>query len=478
MGRARPGALHIGLVFLLYLASGWLGVQLTVMREGLVILWLPNAVLLAALLRFGFARYWAVASAGMGAEVGLGWGTFSLPESLLFGAINLAEATLAFALLRRWRFDPQFGTPADLGKFVVVGPLACALGAAFAGGAVYLAFRGGETTYLEFVRIWWFGDGLGLLILTPLLLGFPPFGVAGWSPRRPAWLDAAAWAGLGAGLLFYWMDTGGEAGALRFGPVLVLPFVLLVAARLGRRWAALAVVIAALGIAVAVAQGRAPFGALAPREATMLAQEFMFVMALMALGLAALLGQQRDLREQLEMRVAERTGELTRANERLAELATHDDLTGLYNRRGLFELAQREFARARRTGRGLALVMADLDHFKEVNDRHGHLAGDRILKRCAAAHARLARASDLCGRFGGEEFLLLAPETDLEGAVALAERVRHSLREMDEDGIRVTASFGVTVLAESDRSLDDLLKRADDALYRAKSGGRDRVVAA
>ena len=122
--------------------------------------------------------------------------------------------------------------------------------------------------------------------------------------------------------------------------------------------------------------------------------------------------------------------------------------------------------------------MADLDHFKEVNDRYGHLAGDEVLKRCAAAHAKLARASDLCGRFGGEEFLLVAPETDLEGAMALAERVRHSLREMSADGIRVTASFGVTVLAESDQSLDELLKRADDALYRAKSGGRDRVVAA
>jgi diguanylate cyclase (GGDEF)-like protein len=471
----RPGAAHIGLVFLLYLAGGWLGVRLAAMPEGMAILWLPNAVLLAALLRFGFARYWAVAAAGMAAEIALGWGTYSLAESLLFGAINLGEATLAYALLRRWGFDPQFGSPADLGKFVVIGPLACALAAAFAGGAVYQAFRGGETAYLEFVRIWWFGDGLGLLILTPLLLGFPPFGAAERALRRPSWLDAAAWAGLGAVLLFYWLDAGERGGALRFGPVLVLPFVLLVAARLGRRWAALAVVIAGLGIALAAAQGRAPFGALAPRDATMLAQEFIFVMALMALGLAALLAQQRNLQEQLEMRVAERTGELMRANERLAELATHDELTGLYNRRGLFELAQREFARARRTGRGLALVMADLDHFKEVNDRYGHLAGDEVLKRCAAVHAKLARASDLCGRLGGEEFLLLAPETDLEGAIALAERVRHSLREMDEGGIRVTASFGVTVLRDSDRSLDDMLRRADDALYRAKAGGRDRV---
>jgi two-component system, cell cycle response regulator len=235
------------------------------------------------------------------------------------------------------------------------------------------------------------------------------------------------------------------------------------------------VALAAVTLAAAVTRGRPPFGSLPPRDAVILAQEFIFIMSLVALGLSALLAQQRALQEQLEMRVAERTAELQRANEAHAELATHDELTGLYNRRGLFELAQREFARARRTGRGLALVMADLDHFKEVNDRYGHLAGDEVLKRCAAAHAKLARASDLCGRFGGEEFLLLAPETDLEGAIALAERVRQSLREMDEGGIAVTASFGVTVMRDSDRSLDDVLKRADDALYRAKAGGRDRV---
>lgn len=489
-----PGPLALALVFVLYLASGWLGANLIVMPEGLAILWLPNAVVLAALIRFQASRYVALAAVAMAAEVAVGWGIFSLHESVLFGLINISEATLAYALLRRWNFDPRFAAPADLAKFILIGPLLAALLAAFAGAAVYASFTSSDTSYLEFVRIWWFGDGLGLLILTPLLLGLRPFGAPDAAAAAFRIGDAAVLAAAGLVLVATWAWPESRVVRIQMGPLLLLPLVIYIAARFPQRWAAVAIAASSLFLAAAVTGGREPFGPLAPRDAVMRAQEFIFVMSMLALGLSALLAQvrsrQRDaeaancelrrLNDELEARVEERTVELRHANRILAELAAVDPLTDLYFRRGLTDIGQREIALARRGGRNLAVMMLDLDHFKEINDRYGHQARDETLKHCAALLKRLARGSDSRGRYGGEEFVLIAPETELVGAGVLAERI---LEEMHRTPARtskgelpITASIGVTALGARDATLADVLRRAEAALYEAKAAGRDRLV--
>jgi diguanylate cyclase (GGDEF)-like protein len=155
-------------------------------------------------------------------------------------------------------------------------------------------------------------------------------------------------------------------------------------------------------------------------------------------------------------------------------LALTDSLTGLYNRRGGEDALKREVARAARSGQPLAFVLMDIDHFKQVNDRHGHFAGDRVLAQVAALFGRQARASDVCVRWGGEELLAILPATSLAGARIFAERVRRAVEGSDFGVVgRVTVSAGVSEMGEDDAAT--AIARADAAMYAAKAAGRNCV---
>ncbi len=163
------------------------------------------------------------------------------------------------------------------------------------------------------------------------------------------------------------------------------------------------------------------------------------------------------------------------------ELATTDSLTGLLARDTFFARVEEEYQRAQRYRLGFALLMVDIDRFKEINDRHGHPAGDRYLRAFGAAIRRVLRAADLASRYGGDEFCLLLPETDLASAHQIAERLRRSLAALQiESGALIlhsTVSIGIAAYPEHDGGdIRTLLLRADQALYRAKRDGRDRVV--
>jgi diguanylate cyclase (GGDEF)-like protein len=165
---------------------------------------------------------------------------------------------------------------------------------------------------------------------------------------------------------------------------------------------------------------------------------------------------------------------------RLRQLSDRDALTGLLNRRALAPLLQREAGRLRRYGESYALLMVDVDHFKSINDDHGHAAGDRALVQLSAVLRQAAREVDHVARLGGEEFCLLLPHTDLDGATHLAQRVHEAVRRAtwSELGRGITVSVGVAVALSADEPPQAVLERADQALYRAKHAGRDRVVLA
>lgn len=164
----------------------------------------------------------------------------------------------------------------------------------------------------------------------------------------------------------------------------------------------------------------------------------------------------------------------------LTLLLRTDPLTGLANRRTLEQTLEREVARAARFGAPLAVVLFDLDHFKRVNDTYGHRVGDAVLTAASGVLAADVRTIDLAGRYGGEELMLVLPETDLEGARVVAERVRASIEALEvlagDSRVAVTVSAGCAVLSlPRVGDVDTLVRAADDALYRAKSAGRNRV---
>jgi len=174
--------------------------------------------------------------------------------------------------------------------------------------------------------------------------------------------------------------------------------------------------------------------------------------------------------------------ELLDTQARLQELADTDSLTGLTNRRRFTELAAHDIGLARRYGHALSLILFDLDHFKQINDVYGHAAGDAVLADVARKCLETVRQTDIVARWGGEEFAVLMPETDEEGARLMAMRLREILRELrllEGQGVRTTASFGVAELGGHERgeSFEKLAARADACLYRAKREGRDRVCA-
>jgi len=163
----------------------------------------------------------------------------------------------------------------------------------------------------------------------------------------------------------------------------------------------------------------------------------------------------------------------------LLDQTTRDPLTGLNNRRSALEELQNRFDLSDRHNRPLAVIMCDLDHFKSINDTLGHGAGDLVLEEFGRRVKLNLRTTDLAGRIGGEEFLLILPETDMEGALLLAERLRAATGEhvfdLGTENLKVTCSLGVAQRTADDRDGGALLARADSALYAAKRGGRDRV---
>ncbi|QFU74640.1 diguanylate cyclase [Halioglobus maricola] len=203
---------------------------------------------------------------------------------------------------------------------------------------------------------------------------------------------------------------------------------------------------------------------------------FVAILLSMAISMAR---NYTSMHSKLEEQVAQRTAQLREANQKLMKAASIDHLTGLLNRRGFTEEVALEISRAVRTGKSFSLVLADVDHFKQFNDKHGHACGDHVLRRVGVLLGERTRDVDRVARWGGEEFMLMLPETDSEGAAVLAEKLRETIAEnVFEFGgqrLSLTMTFGVAEHRQGE-TLETCVARADTALYHGKERGRNKVM--
>jgi diguanylate cyclase (GGDEF)-like protein len=166
---------------------------------------------------------------------------------------------------------------------------------------------------------------------------------------------------------------------------------------------------------------------------------------------------------------------LDEARQTIEKIAITDVLTELFNRRHIILRFEEEFEKFKRLNKNVSCIMIDIDNFKDINDSYGHQIGDEVLKAISARMREIVRAYDILGRYGGEEFLVILPDTGLEDARGLAERIRTSVKDVLIGNAAVTLSLGVVCSQVSDQSVDDIIRRADENLYKAKKSGKDRV---
>ncbi|MGH9744285.1 MAG: GGDEF domain-containing protein, partial [Candidatus Acidiferrum sp.] len=316
---------------------------------------------------------------------------------------------------------------------------------------------GGFADWNKFGSIWctwWLGDAVGALLVTPLLLLW-------WENPRLSWTrkQMVELALLFLGLLSTgWVVFGGVLHAeLRNYPLeyLCIPFLIWSAYRFGRRKAATALCALAGIAAWGTLRGYGPFARETHNTSLLLLQAFMGIMAVMTLALAAEITEHR------------------RAIERIKNLALSDPLTGLANYRQIVEALETEIKRYGRTERPFVVLLLDLDGLKKINDAFGHLEGSRGLCRLADMLRLYSREMDTAGRFGGDEFVLILPETNAEAARLVAQRISKRLAEDGEEP-KIRVSIGTAVFPDDGETLNEILAAADRDLYREKGVPKKR----
>lgn len=449
----------------LYFLFAWTTLKFGTSGNGIATVWPANAVLVALLLAGKRRRWGLVLSAGFVANVAATLAAHGASVApLLFGTANLIEISVAVAMLHNHvgRSD-ILSSPAMLGRFVLAAAIvAPGLSGVVGAGTTWLLY---EQDYLQAYKTWMLGDGLGLLIFTPVLLALlngdfvRTYREQSWRQRG----EAAAWMMLTAAAAWIVFFVAlRPALFVLFAPVMLATF------RVGRLGTTLAVMLVAVVGAVATVHGLGPVALVtADRvEQAQLFQVFVAVLLFTCLPVAAELSKRGRF-----------TRELVQREQLMSYRASTDALTGLFNRaafqaRAVEVMAETPLERH-------CLVAIDLDRFKDVNDRWGHHAGDMALTHLAAVMRAQLRTRDIVGRLGGDEFLLLLPDTDANEAQAICDRIRAALRRMsltvdEKTEIMLSISCGVAS-SRSGRTYGELARQADRALYLAKASGRNTV---
>ena len=462
---------HPGQVLLLaavYFIAAKLSLTLAIPPGYATAVWPPSGIALAAILLFG-RRVWpgiwlGATLANLGVDA-------SATTAVIIGTGNTLEAIAGAGIVQRLVGIPRrFERGRDVAIFVAAAAVSCTIAATIA--VTSLAFTG-RTSWSEFLPnwwTWWQGDVTGIIIVAPFILNWSLRRAAPWPlPKR---LEAVCFALLLLAVTHFTFSFGDVAGlptpfSLTFA---ILPFMIWAALRFSQR-----VVTTAIAASCAFAVyytvddlNTLPHSLLNESLLTLLA--FISTVVVTGLVLSAVMIERTRAMERL-----------SRVLDDLREQAMTDPLTGLYNRRYMWEFLQREWIRSKRREIPLALIMIDLDNFKRVNDTFGHQAGDFVLTAIAGLLRTHIRSSDIVCRHGGEEFALVLPEATQDIVRRRAEDIQAAIKRLDLEFRdvplgRITASFGVAVFPDNADGPDSMLRAADEALYTAKNEGRDRIV--
>ena len=437
-----------------YLIAAKLGLSLAFVNPSVTAIWAPTGIALAGLLIFG-TQTWPVVL--LGAFLANVTTAGSVASAAGIAAGNTLEALVGAYLVKRWAGGRDaFQSAQNIFRFAALIATFSTTISATAGVTVLCAARMASwSDYGSIWMIWWLGDLTGALIICPFVMLWS-MGLWGWSWRQT--LNAVALIAL---LVLVAMVVFGGLfpSDIKNYPLefLVVPPLMWAAFSFGRREVATALVILSAIAVWGTYHGYGPFARDTPNESFLLLQAFLCVTGVGSVALAALVSQFKQAEEQ------------SRA------LAVMDPLTGLANYRRMTEVLRAEIVRSERTRRPFSILFLDLDGLKKINDREGHLAGNRALCRVAETLRRTCRKMDTAARFGGDEFVVVLPETEDAGALRVADRVSAGL-VMEKDDVRPTLSVstGVAVYPRDGTTAAMLLAAADRVLYQAKAAQRDR----
>lgn len=430
-----------------YFVGGKLGLILASVNASATAVWPCTGIALASFLTFGY-RVWPAILAGAFLVNITTAGSVATSMGVAVG--NTLEGVVGCYLISRFAGGRQvFEQAQDIFKFgFLAGMVSTTVAATI--GVTSLAL-GGFADWAKYGSIWctwWLGDAVGAIVVTPLLLLWKENPRVNWSREQVIELTC-----LFLGLFFTgWIIFGGRFhSALKNYPLeyLCIPFLIWPAFRYGRRKAATAICVLSAIATWGTMHGFGPFSTDSQNTSLLLLQAFIGITALPTLALAA------------------EATEHKRADEHVRQLAVTDPLTGLANYRRLLDTLDSEIKRYGRVGRSFAVLLIDLDGLKKINDAHGHLVGSRALCRLADTLRFHCREIDTAARYGGDEFVLVLPETEAEAAGFVAQRLSERLKNDGEEP-SISVSTGVAIFPQDGTTIDQMLGAADRALYYGK----------
>jgi diguanylate cyclase (GGDEF)-like protein len=438
-----------------YFVAGKLGLQLAYVHASATAVWPCTGIAIAALLVFGY-RVWP--GILIGAFVVNLTTAGTVGTSIVVAMGNTLEGLAGCYLVSRFAGGKEaFARAADVFRFALLAGMVATTLSATIGVATLAA--AGFANWAAFGSIWctwWLGDAVGAVTMTPLLLLWLENPRLRWTREQVTEL-AFLFLGLFAtGWVVFGKPFHSE---LKNYPLeyLCIPFLIWAAFRFGRRKAATALCALSMIAVWGTLHGYGPFARESQNASLLLMQAFMGIMAVTILALAA--------------EVTERK----RAEERVRNLAVSDPLTGLANYRQLVEALETEIKRFGRNERPFVVLLLDLDGLKKINDALGHIVGSRALCRLADMLRLYSREMDTAARYGGDEFVLILPETDAEAARLVAQRISKRLAEDGEEP-RISVSIGMAFYPDDGETVNEILGAADRDLYREKGVPKKRFL--